>query len=145
MFEHILVPVDGSRLSLKAVKAGARLAQAFHARMTIYFCAPDFLGHYARESPELREHYSSRRFREAVGRHSQRILDQAAKHAGVEVQTHRDLGTTPYAGITRAAKNLHCDLIVMATHGKRNELGLEPAGETQGVINHTRLPVLVVH
>lgn len=145
VFSHILVPVDGSRFSLKAVKTAARLAQSFDAQMTIFYCAPDFLGHYATESPELRDHYSSRKFRDAVARHSERILDEAARQAGIAVGRHSDLGTTPHTGIRHAAKKLHCDLIVMASRAKSGRFGIVPASETQNLLTHTKLPVLVVH
>jgi len=145
MYKHILVPVDGSKLSLKAVKAATALAGVTGAKLTLFHAAPDFGGIYYSESPELAAHYTSKRFREAVGKHSQKILDAAARQAGAGAETSHVISEFPYDAIVRAAAKLKADLIVMASHGRRGVSGFLLGSETQKVLTHTKLPVLVVH
>jgi len=119
------------------------------AKITLFHAAPDFGGIYYSESPELAAHYTSKRFRDAVGKHSQKILDQAAGHAGAKsgivVETSHAISEFPYDAIVRAAAKLKADVIVMASHGRRGVSGFLLGSETQKVLTHTKLPVLVVH
>jgi nucleotide-binding universal stress UspA family protein len=145
MYKHILVPVDGSKLSLKAVKAAVALADLTNAQVTLFYAAPDFGGVYYSESPMLAAHYTSASFRAAVGKHAQKILDQAARQTDREVDKHHVLSEFPYDAIVRAAAKQKCDLIVMASHGRGGVQGFLLGSETQKVLTHTKLPVLVVH
>jgi len=144
MYKHILVPVDGSKLSFKAVKAAAALADVTKAKLTLFHAAPDYGGVYYSESPLLAAHYTEASFRAAVGKHAQKILDAAARAAGREVETRHVLSEFPYDAIVRAAAKLKCDLIVMASHGRRGISGLLLGSETQKVLTHSKVPVLVV-
>ena len=145
MYKHILVPVDGSKLSLKAVKTAASMAALTKAKVTLFYAAPDFGGVYYSESPLLAAHYTAASFRETVAKHAQKLLDQAAKHAAMPVETRHVISEFPYDAIVRAAAKHKCDLIVMASHGRRGVQGFLLGSETQKVLTHTKVPVLVVH
>jgi len=145
MYKHILVPVDGSKLSQKAVRSAATLAKTVKAKVTLFYVAPDSGGIYYMESPLLTSRYTAASFKETVNKHAQKLLEQAAKSAGMEVQTRHVISEFPYDAIVRAAAKLKCDLIVMASHGHRGIKGLLLGSETQKVLTHTKLPVLVVH
>jgi nucleotide-binding universal stress UspA family protein len=144
MFKHILVPVDGSKLSAKAVKTAVALAKVTQAKVTLFYAAPDFGGIYYSESPLLAAHYTAASFRAAVAKHAQKILDQAAKTAGMAVETRHVLSELPYEAIVNAAAKGRCDLIVMASHGRRGVAGFLLGSETQKVLTHSKVPVLVV-
>jgi nucleotide-binding universal stress UspA family protein len=145
MYKHILVPVDGSKLSLKAVKTAAALAKLMAARVTLFYAAPDYGGVYYSESPLLAAHYTAKSFHAAVATHAQDVvLDKAAKLAGMEVATRHVISDFPYDAIVRAAAKDKCDLIVMASHGRRGVQGFLLGSETQKVLTHSKVPVLVV-
>ena len=144
MYKHILVPVDGSKLSTKAVKTAVALAKLTQAKVTLFYAAPDFGGVYYSEGALLAAHYTEASFRAQVAKHAQKILDAAAKPAGMEVETRHVVSEFPYDAIVRAAAKGKCDLIVMASHGRRGVAGFLLGSETQKVLTHTKLPVLVV-
>ncbi|PIV32599.1 MAG: universal stress protein UspA, partial [Lysobacterales bacterium CG02_land_8_20_14_3_00_62_12] len=68
----------------------------------------------------------------------------AAKAGMAEIHTLRETALQPYLGILAAAKNHACDLLVMASHGRRGISALVLGSETQKILAHTQLPVLVV-
>jgi nucleotide-binding universal stress UspA family protein len=145
MYKHILVPVDGSKLSFKAVKSATALARAVKAKVTLFHAAPGYGGVYFMESPALTSRYTAASFKEATDKHAQKVLEQAARQAGMEVQTRHAISEFPYDAIVRAAAKGRCDLIVMASHGRGGIKGFLLGSETQKVLTHTKVPVLVVH
>jgi nucleotide-binding universal stress UspA family protein len=70
-------------------------------------------------------------------------IGKAAKAAGVRFQGHVSKADSPYAGIVAAARSKHCDLIFMASHGRRGIPGLIMGSVTHKVLTHSRVPVLV--
>lgn len=144
MYKSLLVPVDGSKLSFKAVKTAVAMAKLTGAKITLFYAAPDFGDVYYAESPALAAHYTSAKFKEGVAKRSQAILDEAAKSAGVEVDTQHTISEFPYDAIIKAATKAKADLIVMASHGRRGIKGFILGSETQKVLTHSKLPVLVV-
>ena len=144
MYKNIFVPVDGSKLSFKAVKAAARLAKTTGADITLFHAAPDYGGVYYAESPLLASQFTAPQFRAEIVKHAKQVLAEAAAQAGVEVKTSHAISDTPYDAIVRAAAKAKSDLIVMASHGRRGIKGFLLGSETQKVLTHTKLPVLVV-
>jgi nucleotide-binding universal stress UspA family protein len=145
MFRHILIPTDGSPISAKAVKAGIAFAKSTGARVTGY-CAlePVYAQIYGEgymitgRAMALME----KRARRVAERHVAGV-GKAAKAAGVPFQGHVAKAGSPYAGIIAAAKHRHCDLIFMASHGRRGIAGLLMGSVTQKVLTNSRIPVLV--
>lgn len=71
-------------------------------------------------------------------------VEAKAKKAGVACDTNFSLALHPYEAILQAAKKARCDLIVMASHGRRGIQGVVLGSETNKVLTHSKLPVLVV-
>ena len=145
MFRHILVPTDGSQLSTDTVKRAITFAREAGARVTFFYAKPDypvaFYGEGALIDPTTPE-----KFAEMANRQAEEILDRCqalAKEAGVESATADSTSDVPYQAIIDAAANSGCDLIFMASHGRRGITGLLLGSETQKVLTHSTIPVLV--
>lgn len=145
MFKHILVPTDGSQLSLETVKRAVTFAREAGAKITFFFAKPDypvaFYGEGALIDPTTPE-----KFAEIADRQAQEILANAsavAKEAGVPSANTDSVSDLPYQAIIDAANNAGCDLIFMASHGRRGLSGLLLGSETQKVLTHSTIPVLV--
>jgi nucleotide-binding universal stress UspA family protein len=143
MFKHILIPTDGSDLSRKAILYGVQLAKESGAKVTgltvvePYRSAgmdtvfiPIEQGDYEEQSRVL----------------SEKAMEQvkmAANAAGVLCETVSEVLDQPYRAIIDAAQALGCDLIVMASHGRRGISALLLGSETAKVLTHSTIPVLV--
>ena len=145
MFKHILVPTDGSQLSLETVKRAVTFAREAGAKITFFFAKPDypvaFYGEGALIDPTTPE-----KFAEIADRQAQEILANAsavAKEAGVPSANTDSVSDLPYQAIIDAANNAGCDLIFMASHGRGAFSGLLLGSETQKVLTHSTIPVLV--
>jgi nucleotide-binding universal stress UspA family protein len=144
-YKHILLPTDGSPLSDQAVKAGVALAKAVGARVTALFVAPaptplvfeDGLP-VAYMTPE--EHGAQ------IGRAAARYLgvaEKAAKAAGVPCEVATVTSEYPADAIVAEARQRRCDLIVMASHGRKGIKAVLLGSETSKVLAHAKVPVLV--
>lgn len=143
MFKHILLPTDGSNLSQIAIQKAVQLAKSIKAQITgisvvpeqkYYLYQTDII---VQENEEIAEQHK---------RHSDRnlaVIEKAAKDAGVLCETLCEIGDHPYETIIKVAEKRGCDLIMMASHGRRGLKGLLLGSETQKVLTHSRIPVLV--
>jgi nucleotide-binding universal stress UspA family protein len=147
MFKHILVPTDGSALSKDAVDKAIRLAKALDAKLTVFHATPEYKQAFESEGyimpriPALQQ-----RFEEEAAAHANTILDEAkhaAAKAGVTCFSAVACGDVPYRLILAQADKSHCDVIVMASHGRRGFDALLLGSETQKVLTHSKIPVLV--
>lgn len=145
MFKHILVPTDGSQLSTDTVKRAISFAKENGARITFFFSKPDypvaFYGEGALIDPTTPE-----KFAEMADRQASEILvacESLAKAENVECTTLATTNEVPYEAIIEAADRSGCDLIFMASHGRRGISGLLLGSETQKVLTHSKVPVLV--
>lgn len=145
MYKHLLVPTDGSELSLHAARNAVALAKSLGARLTFVYVQPDYpqpiIGEGAILAPESREEFSRGTEEQALS-----ILDEfraLAEAEGVQADTHTEVNDIPYEVIIAAAETRHCDLIFMASHGRRGLAGLLIGSETNKVLTHCRIPVLV--
>ena len=150
MVRHLLVPIDGSELSEAAVRAAVALAKQSGARLTFFHVQPSYYGRvdvaiYGEGlvlDPALSEQFS-----QANARFAATILEKAldqAKAEGVEASSDTCVSPLVHEAILEAAQRLGCDLIAMASHGRRGLAGLLLGSETQRVLTHARLPVLVI-
>ena len=145
MYKCILVPTDGSPQSHKAIKSAVRLATeqkakvvGFHVappyepRVFVDFVPPDFMspGEYAQVVKKI------------AAKHLDYIR-KAAEQAGVAYTGAHAASAFPYMEIVRAAQRHGCDLIFMASHGRRGLSRLLLGSETSKVLAHSRIPVLV--
>jgi len=145
MFKHILVPTDGSKLSVKAAKRAVKLAKTLGARITGFYAAPDFSSTYYSDGYILRAPSAGARAEQSL-EHARRCLSAIEIEAEVEkvpCQVFHTVSDNPYEAIIDAAKKKKCDLIVMASHGRRGLSALVLGSETQKVLIHSKIPVLV--
>lgn len=146
MFKHILLPTDGSPFSNKAVKRGIEFAKQIRARVTAIHVVPEFRvipdESFAPMSPALKK-----RFEDESRARAQKMLDAVARQAkahGVRCATVSVASDLPYQQIIATARNKKCDLIMMASHGRRGLSSLLLGSETAKVLTHSKVPVLVV-
>src|SRR4051812_445714 len=143
MFKHILVPVDGSSTALLAVDKAVQLARAFSGRITaIHVIDPyPFVGIGADFA------FGQAEYLTAAKASAQKALATAAETAaaaGVQCTQRVIEGQSVYEGILEAATGVDVDLIIMGSHGRQGIEKLLLGSETQRVLSHTTLPVLVV-
>ena len=146
MFRNILVPTDGSAPSRKAIQRAVRLAKEQKARITGFYVGPAWqLPVYGEYLPP--EMLSEKAHVAAVRKTATRYLGavkKAAAAAGVRCKCAYVLGDYPHAEIIKAARRNRCDLIVIASHGRRGISRLLLGSETSKVLAHSTVPVLVV-
>ena len=143
MFKHLLLPTDGSALSEAAVRQGVALAKALDARVTGVHVSPAF--HVITYRTEMLEDTEDE-FQEDSERHAADFLAQIQREAqavGVACNTVAVVSDHPYEAIIRTAEERGCDLIAMASHGRKGIKGFLLGSETQKVLTHTQKPVLV--
>lgn len=146
MFKHILVATDGSGFSNKAVSSGARLAKSLGARLLLLHVRSPIESPHHVEGGALSNLGGEVMMRE-IEDEERKLLDAALEIAaadGTAAETAFVAGYSTYDAIIRIAREQGCDLIVMASHGRRGISGLLLGSETQKVLTHTTIPVLVV-
>jgi nucleotide-binding universal stress UspA family protein len=143
MYQHILLPTDGSELSTKAVRAGIRLAKSLGARVTALHTTPQFYPYKmpAREIPERSNEYEQQTKEEAAGVLG--AVEEAAREAGVACNALDRASDSPWEEIIKVATEQGCDLICMASHGRHGLNALLLGSETTKVLTHSKIPVLV--
>jgi nucleotide-binding universal stress UspA family protein len=145
MFKHILFPTDGSAMSDMASQKCLALAKEAGAQVTVVYVIAEF--HVFAYSPEMvtdtPEQYH--KYGEASARKILGGVERAAHEAGVACTTLFVANDHPYEAIIKAAQDCGCDLICMASHGRKGMKGVLLGSETQKVLTHTDVPVLVYH
>ena len=145
MFKNILVPTDGSDLSTSTVRRAVSFAQEAGAKILFFTPSPIFrmpiYGEGALIDPTTPEQFAASAKAEA-----DRILAEAkamADASSVESSCDTVVNEVPYEAIIEAARRHGCDLIFMSSHGRRGLASLLLGSETQKVLTHCRIPVLV--
>lgn len=143
MFKHILLPTDGSPASEAAIRQAVRFASETGARVTGFYAAPEF--HTFTYKTEMLED-TREQYRKDSAVYAQKYLDSVdaiAKEAGVPCESRFVFSDHPYEAIIAIAAECGCDMIAMASHGRRGVKGMLIGSETQKVLTHTTIPVLV--
>ena len=145
MFTHILVPTDGSSLSQEAARKAVVFAKETGARITAFYAKPEGpMAQYiegVQVDKLILEHYEK-----AAKEHAKAILgfvEGLCRDAGIVCATAEASSDSPYEAIIEAANANGCDLIFMASHGRRGISGLLLGSETSKVLTHSKIPVLV--
>ena len=142
MYKRILVPTDGSERSVKAVEGAARFARPLGATLVVMTVVePYSYTNLAEYRPESIEQYDERVTAEAEER-----LEAARKiavAAGVEVKTVMVKSFSPAEAIIEQAEKNGCDIIFMASHGRKGIAAVLLGSETQKVLTHSNFPVMV--
>ena len=143
MYRHILVPTDGSDLSAVAVDQALELARTLGAKVTALTVAEPM--HFLTVTPgatvNLRAEYEKQLQEDGI-----RILgavEAKAGAAGVPVETLQVAAGDAWQAIVDTAKDHGCDLIAMASHGRRGVSAFLMGSVTTKVLGHARVPVLV--
>jgi nucleotide-binding universal stress UspA family protein len=143
MFQQILLPTDGSELSERAALAGVSFAKEVGAQVVGLTVRPEFHTFtYKTDMLEDTEH----QFNASTEQQAEQYLtfiSNAARTAGVPCTVAQVVSDDPYEAILQTAKERKCDLIIMASHGRRGVKGMLLGSETQKVLVHSDIPVLV--
>ena len=143
MFKHILIPTDGSELSERAIRSGIAFAKSVGARVTAITCSPPY--HVVAIEPlmvtDTRERYLADT--ERRGRQFLEVAEATARTAGVRCETVHTFSDQPHQAIIETAQARDCDAILMASHGRRGMSAVLLGSETQKVLTHCKIPVIV--
>jgi nucleotide-binding universal stress UspA family protein len=146
MYKHILVPTDGSTLSNKAARAAAKLARATGARLTALYAIPPLGQPMVLEGFVYDTSYSQEQYEKGMRKHAGKALRKVRDEAeaqSVKCDAISVIEGNPWEAIIKAARAKKCDLIVMASHGRRGLQGVLLGSETTKVLTHSKTPVLV--
>ncbi|HPT50530.1 MAG TPA: universal stress protein [Accumulibacter sp.] len=145
MFKHILVPTDGSDLSKETARRAVSFAREAGARITAFVAKPEYPISYYGEGA-LIDPTTPEKFLALAEQQAQETLDfvvELGRQAEVEVRKLAMTSDIPYQAIIDAATQAGCDLIFMASHGRRGFSALLLGSETNKVLTHSKIPVLV--
>lgn len=143
MFKKILVPTDGSEVSAKAIQTAVQTAKLSGGALFALSVKDPFpYSAISEMQPVPPQEFFDAQERIAVARVKE-VID-AAKAAGVSCTGHTVEALHPWEAILDHAKAQQCDLIIMASHGRRGLNAILLGSETQKVLTHSALPVLVV-
>jgi nucleotide-binding universal stress UspA family protein len=144
MYKCILLPTDGTELCERAIRQGIALAkltqakvvgvtvtQPLHSSVPRSLIPKNLAGTIHSETVKLAEEKLA-------------VIERLAQAAGVQAENVRQSNDHPWEAILKTAKDKQCDLIVMASHGRRGISALVIGSETQKVLTHSSIPVLVV-
>lgn len=145
MFKHILLPIDGSELSQMATRKAAEFASETKAAITILFVKPEFpisyYGDGAMMDPTPPDEFA--KLTTSIAHRNLKAAEDICAAAGVTTTSVTATSDVPYEVIVQTAQDKSCDLIFMASHGRRGISGLLLGSETQKVLTHSKVPVLV--
>jgi nucleotide-binding universal stress UspA family protein len=142
MFTKILVPTDGSDLSIKAARGAVQMAKRLNARIVgMTVVEPYAYTTLAEYRPEPAAEYEQRV--EMIARERLGAIEAGAKEADVPVETAVARSFSPFEAIIDTARKRHCDVIFMASHGRKGLSAMLLGSETQKVLTHSDIPVMV--
>jgi nucleotide-binding universal stress UspA family protein/hemerythrin-like domain-containing protein len=145
MYRHLLVPIDGTDLSTETVGQAVEFARTLRARITFFHVVSDHAGSLVGDAEVVRVTSPADYEYAFVGRARELLAkaEAAARALGVPCSTRSAVGGTPHDAIVAAAREAGCDLIFMASHGRRTQVGMLFGSETVKVLTHAGIPVLV--
>lgn len=145
MFRHLLCPTDGSPLSDSAIEKAVAFAYEIGAKITFFYAKPD-PGALIYGEAELSRAMDPEGYAARSETHAKSILSRAlaaGDGGGVQCAAIAVCAAEPYEAIIATADEKCCDLILMASHGYRGVKRLLLGSQTQQVLLHSKLPVLV--
>jgi nucleotide-binding universal stress UspA family protein len=148
MYKNVLLPIDGSELSERALKECVALVKSTGGKVTAIHVISHFHLHYQPwATPRAMHEKIESEHEEEARRSAQAMVDKLAqriKTEGVECEGLVVVGDHPYEEIIDQARKCRCDLIVMASHGHKGLNAVLLGSETVKVLTHSKIPVLVV-
>ncbi|MDO8439719.1 MAG: universal stress protein [Polaromonas sp.] len=146
MYQRILVATDGSTLSRKAVRGAIELAAVIGANLVALYVVPRYPVSYFEGGATISPQDVSRIEKQWADK-GQAVVDavqQAAQAEGVAAKAVVARSDLVAESIMTAAKKHKCDLVVMASHGRKGIKRVLLGSETQQVLTHSSIPVLVL-
>jgi nucleotide-binding universal stress UspA family protein len=146
MYQRILVPTDGSTLSKKAVKSAIEQAVVSDAELVALYVVPRYPISYFEGGISVSDTEVARTEKQWAEK-GQAVVDEACKAAqarGVKAKGVLARSDLVAESVIATAKKHKCDLIVMASHGRKGIKRILLGSETQHVLTHSKLPVLVL-
>lgn len=143
MYKHILIPTDGSEQSRKAIAHGIDLARTVRAKVTLLTVSMPIHAFAVDSGKNAAMETSPDSDAEGVARKRLKGGEDYAKRQEVDARAEHVFSDQPYQAILDAAKQGPCDLIVMASHGYKGIQGMILGSETQKVLTHSGISVLV--
>ena len=151
MFKHILYPTDGGAVSIKALDSALMMAQTHNAKLTVLTVTPPYPPVYAGDGyvfdPVTAKEWKAINDKKAATIRADITKRTTKKQSGneypVDIQYVAVADIQPYSAIIDVAKKHKCDLIVMASHGRRGIAAILLGSETTKVLTHSKIPVLV--
>jgi len=144
MYSCILLPTDGTELCARALRHGIALAKLVQAKVVGVTVTQPL--HSALPRSLIPKNLAGIIHGETVKAADEKlaVVERLAREAGVQVETLRLSNDHPWEALVQAAKDKRCDLIVMASHGRRGVSAVVLGSETHKVLTHSTTPVLVV-
>ncbi len=137
MYQHILIPTDGSERSARAIAQGIALAALLNARVTALMATPPIPPIVLEGLAALEQNAKD------YAAQSLAVAAKAAAAAAVHCETTHLEHDRPWEAIIQTAERKGCDLIVMASHGRAGVSAVVLGSETNKVLTHSKVPVLV--
>jgi nucleotide-binding universal stress UspA family protein len=147
MYKRILIATDGSDLAGKALTHGLALAKALNAPVVVTTVTEGWNAFEIAHMARLGNRDPINQFEEMVSSAASNVLGHAAEVAkaqGVTFETVHVRDSHPAEGIIATAKEKGCDLIVMASHGRRGVDRLLLGSQASEVLTHSKVPALIV-
>lgn len=144
MYKKILVPTDGSELAGQAVAAAIDYARVSGAAVVAFSVAQPYPLLPAIDGAMMIDPGIDSTELQQLAQQAVDTVASVAKAAGVACETHTSLSFLPYEEIIRAADDYGCDVIFMASHGRRGLSRLLAGSQTQKVLAYAKVPVLVL-
>lgn len=146
MYSHILIPTDGSELSINAAHQAIALAKLCKAKVTAIMVSPTYRRFNQEGFVEPNIHTLHDRWDDEMKARAEKVLapiSAEAKEAGVVCDTLHVFGDAPYEAIIDTANKHGCDMIAMGSHGYGGVKQFFIGSETTRVLSHTKIPVVV--
>ena len=143
MFNHLLIPTDGSALSDLTVKSGLKLARSLGARVTVLAASRPFR---VVAAEPLMVSNTRDEYERDIGIRARASLELArdtARASSVRCDTRHVVSDRPHEAIVSIAEERHCDVVFMASPGRQGVAAMLLGNETQKVLTHCRLPVVL--
>jgi nucleotide-binding universal stress UspA family protein len=145
MFKRILVPVDGSELSTRAAKTAMTLAREHGASLVLLHVTLPYVPQYAGEIAMV-DSTSEKLYDERIGVSAKQILDTVegvARAEGIATERALESHAHPDEAIAKVVKAKHCDLVVIATHGRGAVARFFMGSVTTRLLTRCSVPILV--
>jgi len=143
MFKHILLPTDGSHLSEAAIHRGVQFAKSINAKITGISVMPERKFYLYQTGVIVRSKEQALREHKPEIDRRLSVIRKAATDAEVPCETLFEVSDYPYEAIIGAAEQERCDLIMMASHGRKGVGAILLGSETHKVLTYSKIPVLV--